>query len=427
MAASRTLKIPLEPFWLQHLLDEIGECVFVKDLQGRYVYANRATLDLWGVKDMKDVVGKTDAHFFNLEVAGELIKNDRNVMENKTILRAEEVNFIRHTNEYRTYQSIKKPLYDEQQNVIGLFGLSSDITYLKHLEEELRHQKDQQTAILDNMDAIVYVKDGERRFVYANQHICAALGKPLDKIIGRTDAQISGQEISDVFAKSDNLVLTERKRVALEELFPGPDGQMLHYWSIKMPILFDGQPALIGFSSDITELHNLQEELKNLANTDMLTGAANRRFFYKAAEKAFDRSLISGSPLSVITFDIDWFKKINDTWGHPVGDEALKAVSKSCLHGLRKDNLFARVGGEEFAVLLPGAALAVAEAIAERLRQAIASIQLNGEASACGVSASFGVAQLKKEDASFDKLFSRADQALYRAKNEGRNRVKTAD
>ncbi len=164
------------------------------------------------------------------------------------------------------------------------------------------------------------------------------------------------------------------------------------------------------------------ERLAALAKIDSLTGAVNRREFYKIATNAVDYRNRYGRPLSVVMLDIDHFKGINDTLGHRSGDEALRAVAETCKAQLRSVDALGRLGGEEFAVLLPEAPIDSAMAVAEKLRAAIAAIRLPGVSGDLRMTASLGVAE-GEPDESLELTLHRADQAMYRAKLAGRDRV----
>ncbi|MDE1569805.1 GGDEF domain-containing protein [Aquabacter sp. P-9] len=178
---------------------------------------------------------------------------------------------------------------------------------------------------------------------------------------------------------------------------------------------------------DITARRRMEEELRRLAGTDALTGLGNRRMFMERSEAAFHHALLAGTPLSVLIFDMDRFKWINDRYGHPAGDAVLREVAARCRAELRPHDVFARLGGEEFAILISGADLDVAERVAHRLARAIASAPVETPAASLDVRASFGVAGLTREDANLEAVIERADRALYLAKARGRNRVVVSD
>jgi diguanylate cyclase (GGDEF)-like protein/PAS domain S-box-containing protein len=172
---------------------------------------------------------------------------------------------------------------------------------------------------------------------------------------------------------------------------------------------------------DVTERRRLERALEELATTDPLTGVANRRRFDETLRAESERCLRAGNPLTLMLLDIDHFKAVNDTYGHPVGDAVLKAVAAQCRAAVRDIDLVARVGGEEFAVLLIDVGLHEGRQVADRMRKVIEATQVDlpGLAPlACTVS--LGVAEFAGDS---QDLMARADAALYRAKAEGRNRV----
>jgi diguanylate cyclase (GGDEF)-like protein len=162
--------------------------------------------------------------------------------------------------------------------------------------------------------------------------------------------------------------------------------------------------------------------LRDQATKDGLTHLANRRHFHSVFERAFDTS-DDRSRLALIVLDVDHFKHINDRFGHPVGDRVLTAVGQTVRAGLRKHDLPGRIGGEEFAVLLPDTAADKAVEIAERLRIALEQLTLSDNGTPIPVTASFGVALGADSDDATDKIYARADASLYEAKRSGRNKV----
>ena len=165
-------------------------------------------------------------------------------------------------------------------------------------------------------------------------------------------------------------------------------------------------------------------ELERLATTDYLTGVYNRRYFMDFAAKEFSRSKRYSHGFSVIQMDIDQFKKINDIHGHAVGDEALKAFTASCLKIIRENDVLGRLGGEEFSIILPETDLAGAMIFAERIRMSTAELKLRVNDQVVRFTVSIGVTTLRKEDsASIEGVLKRADEALYLAKDGGRNKV----
>ena len=179
-------------------------------------------------------------------------------------------------------------------------------------------------------------------------------------------------------------------------------------------------------AEEITERKQSQDELQRLANTDPLTGLFNRRRFFEIAGHEFVRSTRYKRPLSFILLDIDFFKRINDTYGHLFGDESLVHLGKLITKITRESDTAARYGGEEFIFLLPETDIEGALVFAERLRQLIEASPINIEKEEIFLTVSQGVAGADPQEiseTSLDNIISQADQALYKAKNTGRNRV----
>lgn len=187
-----------------------------------------------------------------------------------------------------------------------------------------------------------------------------------------------------------------------------------------------GRPIrMLGAHTDLTALKKAEEEVRRLSVTDSLTLAYNRRFFIGRAEEEISRAIRYETPLSLCTLDIDFFKNINDSFGHEAGDEVLKALVETCQNTFRESDTFARMGGEEFGALLPNTILDQASLVAERVRLNLEELSISYHQHDIKFTVSIGVSQLTEEDHSVAPLMRRADKALYQAKEQGRNLVVT--
>ena len=184
-----------------------------------------------------------------------------------------------------------------------------------------------------------------------------------------------------------------------------------------------GEDTLLAAIVDVTARRQAREDLLQQATHDPLTGVFNRRQLEDVLRKEVVRAERHARPLSVAMMDADHFKAINDTYGHQTGDEVLRAISDRCRKSLRSHDVFGRYGGEEFVIVFPETNLEEAGAVAERLRVAVAENPIQVGDNALGVTVSIGLAAYAPGQ-DVDKLFQRADSALYTAKQDGRNLVR---
>lgn len=180
-------------------------------------------------------------------------------------------------------------------------------------------------------------------------------------------------------------------------------------------------PIIVGIAEDITEKKQLEGELQRLATTDVLTQSSNRRYFFDSAEAAFKECRREGIPLAFLLLDVDDFKKINDRFGHQVGDQVLQRIAQSGSAALRRGDLFGRIGGEEFAVLLPGCDEQTARQIGERLQREVQRLRFQEGEQSFGITVSQGLTVLQADDEGLGALYSRADAAMYSAKRQGKD------
>jgi diguanylate cyclase (GGDEF)-like protein len=171
-----------------------------------------------------------------------------------------------------------------------------------------------------------------------------------------------------------------------------------------------------------SELKKAMSKIEQLASIDGLTSTLNRRSLMALLEKEIARARRVGTPLSVALLDLDWFKAINDRFGHLAGDDALRRFAELAGATMRSSDSLGRYGGEEFLLILPDAGCAAALTVVERIRTTIEGQDWGSLLSGFGLTVSAGVSELRAED-SLDDLLGRADGALYRAKQEGRNRA----
>jgi len=281
--------------------------------------------------------------------------------------------------------------------------------------------------MLDNVGAYVFVKDINKKYLYANQLVHELFAEYFDTIIGLTDDKLFDFTVSSDIKCNDDKVLKFGAHIKETEVnVLKATGEKRVYLSVKKPIYNVDHEiiGLLGVSTDITEQHKIQQELHVQASIDHLTGLYNRRFFFELAEKSFSESVRHQRSLSLIMIDIDFFKKINDIYGHPVGDVIIKFVAAKASSLLRKEDAIARIGGEEFAILLPSTDIDAAKLIAQKIQNTIASSSIEGDwEGVIEPKVSVGVSTMLLVDKEFYSLYKRADKGLYQAKESGRDKV----
>lgn len=292
-------------------------------------------------------------------------------------------------------------------------------------EEKLRETQELFQAIVENVGDLVAVLDAEGRRIYNSPSY-----KPLFREQDIRPGSLSFTEIHsedrerirEIFHRTVSTGIGERA----EFRFVLKDGSIRHMESEGRAIKgADGKVSrVVVVSRDITKLKRQQAELWEMAATDFLTGLPNRRYFLAQLEQEMARvHRIEKHCASVLMIDADHFKQVNDTFGHAVGDSVLIHLAVVMRNELRKIDAAGRLGGEEFAVILPGADVAAAKIFAERLRKKVAGTPAAHDDRVISLTVSIGVAAMNVSDKNGDTALVRADRALYRAKERGRNRV----
>lgn len=259
----------------------------------------------------------------------------------------------------------------------------------------------------------------DRKILDCNEEAHHLYGIPKDQLIG---SDIS-EHVHESFHEAATEWLEGPTQKAIELTHIRADGTSVPVEVRSRAIEHEGKDALVTAVRDITAHKALQKKLERIANSDPLTGAGNRRFFMDAGKRIFFRAIRYSEPLALIMIDIDYFKKINDTYGHDGGDVALCAMAKVCKETLRTSDIFARFGGEEFAALLPASDVAGSTTLAERLRVALEDMTVDSPEGSIRFTVSIGVTVLQEDDQDIEGLLTRADKALYTAKESGRNQV----
>jgi len=295
----------------------------------------------------------------------------------------------------------------------------------------MKIDKDVYRAIVENSIDAVIVADQLGNIVFWND--------ASEKLFGYSFLEVVGKYVHDILPAYNLRDKADKSFNKFKEKGNGPvignrlqvrglkkNGKEVHLQFSPNTIEVDGQLYIFAFLRDISDLITLQEKLRSQAMIDELTGLLNRRSYIERTEIAFSKSIRHKQPLSLMMLDIDYFKKINDKFGHLVGDLTLKAFSNSVAKLIRTEDLLARVGGEEFIIVMENLSIDNALILAERIRSEIDNLLINASGHQIKLTVSIGLASMISDDHSLELLQHRCDKALYQAKNSGRNRVKLA-
>lgn len=377
--------------------------------------------------DIDSIIGKDDSHFFSFEHNRQLKNNDYKVLVEGLEIESEEKNVVKSSQEERYYWTVKKPLYQKGQ-IVGMYGISTDITDRKLLEQQLQEKQALLDCVLNNIDAHIYMKDPNYRFLYVNESVANLFGQPAEALIGKTASECLGKGGHENFNELDDKVFKLGEKVSGQEELTNEQGETRHYLTTKVPIkdALGQVTSYVGMSNDTTEIIELKRKYQKLASIDELTQLANRRNFILQAESELSRFSRHQQPFVLLILDVDHFKQINDHYGHLVGDQALVAIADSLRGSVRECDFVSRIGGEEFAILLPQTSLHEGVALAERIRKKIPLLTIKGKFDQLNaLSLSIGVSEVRMNDDGIDTLVARADKALYEAKHNGRNCVES--
>lgn len=291
----------------------------------------------------------------------------------------------------------------------------------QRIEGDLRQSKEIFQAIGHSIAESIFLLSPDGVVLAANPTAAQRLGRYPDELLNQDFFALFPADLG----QARRAVVEEVCRLLEIRTVEDSRGDQVFALTYYPVISDEGEcTAVVLVATDISERKKIEQTLEQLALSDPLTGLANRRGFMAQAERELSRMARYGGPLSLLMLDADHFKSINDRYGHQTGDEVLQRVGRLCRETLRDVDVVGRIGGEEFAVLLPRIAGEQAIDVAERLRRQIAESPLplaSGEV--LQISVSIGVTSLVASVSSIDVLLHQADMALYQAKNSGRNRV----
>ncbi|RQR33624.1 sensor domain-containing diguanylate cyclase [Burkholderia sp. Bp9142] len=319
---------------------------------------------------------------------------------------------------------------DSNGRALRMVGTTTDITALRELAGRLHDSVTLVTNLTDQVPGLVFQlrqsADGRRFFSYASAGVRDIYELTPDQIAGDADAVETRIHPADLAAYRQSLLASAEQlspwRLEYRVLLPD-QGMRWREGDARPQRTPDGGTVWHGFITDATERKHIEAELHRMATTDHLTQLSNRHAFMRQSEAALRGVRASGQDAAVLMLDLDHFKALNDRWGHPLGDRALRHFARLLLAEIGPEGIVGRLGGEEFAIVLPRAGIDAAVALALRVRQRAADTRLVHEDHLLSLTVSIGIDAMRTSDFGAYQALSRADKALYVAKERGRNRI----
>lgn len=406
------------------LLDNFPFMVWLKDEASRFLAVNAAFAASFGWPSAESLIGKTDLDTSPKEL-GELYRaDDFAVMSTgEKISRIERIEVH---GERRTFETFKSPVNLDGQR-IGTVGFARDVTERQNIAHTLERSEKQCRSFVENLPlSAVVTQDGMLKYI--NPKGIEIIGYLAEECVGKSFFPL-------VFEDDQARVMAIHQQHASGEPAPSEyelrvlnkSGRVIDCRLHVSLVEWAGEHAVLGIFEDVTEYKLMESELRRLAITDALTELPNRRYFLARMEDAFSRLQRDvDHEVAVLMLDLDHFKVINDKFGHAAGDIVLRHFSSVLRDELRKVDVVGRVGGEEFAVLLPEEDIDAAQIFAERLRQKIANTVVMLGNQPISITVSIGISAMRADDNSSDRALLLADHALYQAKAQGRNCIALA-
>lgn len=300
-----------------------------------------------------------------------------------------------------------------------------DTTQLKETRKQLEEIIHAQNAILAAIPDLMFELSRDGVYVNVWAHNPQELAATKEQLLGNSVTEILPPTAAQIVMATIDQTLQEGSSSGRQIEIQTPGGELWFELSASLKENNDAEPTVIMLSRNITARKELEFKLRYLSRHDSLTTLYNRRILEEILKRDIHRAQRYHTPLSVCMLDIDYFKQINDTYGHQMGDRVIKELAMLLKNSLREIDYAGRYGGEEFVIVLPETPLSHAHDFAIRLLKTIAALKFQSENQALfSITASIGIAELNEKNNSYEALIKAADNAMYLAKDTGRNCVK---
>lgn len=399
-------------------VEQSPSTIVITDINANIEYVNPAFTQSTGYT-FEEVRGKNPRILKSDLTSAEIYKEMWEQLTMGNSWRGELINRKKNGDIFWEYTVIT-PIRDVHDELTHYAAIKEDVTARVLAEEALRESEEQYRLLFDlESDAIFIIRNDDGQILEANKAATSLYGYTRGELLSLKNTNLSAEPESTKKATKTRLP-SEQVTVIPVRYHRKKNGTIFPVEITARFISWEKQSVHIAAIRDITERKQIEEELVKLSITDPLTEIANRRYFYIQAEQIFNRTQVPNT-LAAIMIDVDHFKQVNDRFGHAAGDAILRQLAGRLNQNLRPTDILARYGGEEFVILLPRTSSNEAKQIVERLWQAVSGKPFIFEHELIPVTISIGVAELGERVEDLDTLMRHADEALYQAKQAGRN------
>ncbi len=411
--------------FLKTLINTIPDLVWLKDPDGVYLACNERFEQFFGATE-QHIVGKTDYDFVDAELAESFRMHDRRAMANNGPSVNEEWIPFASDGHRELLETTKTPMLDDDGALVGVLGIGHDITQSRESEEALRLA----ASVFTHANEGIIITDAEVAIIEVNQAFTHITGYAREDVLGEKPGLLKSDQNGD-YVHVEMWQSLQQQGQWSGELWNRRKNGEIYAELLTISALYDEQGNVsryLGLFSDITAQKQHQKQLEYLAHYDALTSLPNRLLLAERLHRAMRQAQRHNTLLAVVYLDLDGFKSINDSSGHDTGDQLLIDLSSRFVHALRDGDTIARIGGDEFAIAMIDLAdhESCSRVLNRLLEVAAEPVVVNGHR--VRVSASLGVTFFpQKEDVDADQLLRQADQAMYQAKQTGKNRYHVFD
>jgi diguanylate cyclase (GGDEF)-like protein/PAS domain S-box-containing protein len=404
---------------LQSFIDAFDEHMWVKDANGHYVACNKSVERAWR-KSTEQIVGKTDFDLFDQRTANEFIESDKLAISNGSTVVVSECEEVDVNFNKVWLETIKAPIYNTQGQLTGVIGMTRNIAKHKEAQDQLILAAN----VFQNAVEGVVITDSNGNITEINQAFTDITGYSREEVIGQNPRMLSsGRHPKSFFERLWNTLLVQGKWHG--EIWNRRKHGAIFPQAITISAVFDKLNIIqyyVAVFADISAQKQNEEKLKNLAYFDPLTQLPNRMQFMSLLEQEVNHSHRAKKQLAIVFLDIDFFKHINDSLGHVIGDEILVELAKRLSYALSDFDVLARLSGDEFVVMLPSimGTDSVTSSV-DRIRSVFERPFILDNTQSVRLTASMGVAIYPSDGDDHDSLLRNADAAMHRAKLDGRN------